>query len=214
MRPATALALTPLAVAVLVAGARPAAANMYTYKDANGIVHFTNIEPPKGKKSSWHVLPNGTGRAADAGFGADSSSSPSPAPGTPFSTVPGCKHSRTDVVSAHDRSPDRYSRYDAFIAAASKMYAIPEPLIRAVIKVESDYDPRVVSCAGAKGLMQVMPYEEKSEHIEHVFDPWQNIAAATRVLRRNANHWRGDLVKTIASYHAGVGAAAVDSLPV
>ena len=110
------------------------------------------------------------------------------------------------MVGARDRSPDRYVRYDPFIAEASHLYAIPESLIRAVIKVESDYDPRVVSCAGAKGLMQVMPYEEKSEHIDHVFDPRQNILAGTRMLRRKANHWNGDLKLTVASYHAGVGA--------
>ena len=180
---------------VMVDAGTPARANMYSYIDADGIVHFTNIEPPKGKKNRWRLLPNGLGRAATGGVEA-----------APFSSVPGCKNSRVDVVGAKDRSPERYTRYDPLISAASRMYAIPESLIRAIIKVESDYDPRVVSCAGAKGLMQVMPYEEKSEHIEHVFDPWQNIAAATRVLRRNANHWSGDLVKTIASYHAGVGA--------
>ena len=64
----------------------------------------------------------------------------------------------------------------------------------------------MVSCAGAKGLMQVMPYEEKSERIDHVFDPRENIFAGTRMLRTKANHWNGDIVRTIASYHAGTGA--------
>jgi soluble lytic murein transglycosylase-like protein len=118
----------------------------------------------------------------------------------------GCKTSRADVIPARDRDPNRYRRYDTIIAEASQLYAIPEPLIRAVIKVESDYDPRVVSCAGAKGLMQVMPYEETSQKIEHVFDPRENVLAGTRMLRLNANRFKGDLILTIASYHAGVGA--------
>ena len=46
----------------------------------------------------------------------------------------------------------------------------------------------------------------KSEHIDHVFDPRENILAGTRMLRTKANHWNGDLKLTIASYHAGVGA--------
>jgi soluble lytic murein transglycosylase-like protein len=172
--------------------ARPAVANIYSYTDEQGILHFTNVEPPAAKRTKWRLLSSGPGKALTVS-GASSA---------------GCRVSRADVVPARDRSPDRYVRYDPFIAYAARLYAIPEALIRAIIKVESDYDPQVVSCAGAKGLMQVMPYEEKSEHIEHVFDPWQNIMAGTRMLRSKANHWNGDLVKTIASYHAGVGAVA------
>ena len=66
----------------------------------------------------------------------------------------GCRQSRADVVPAADRSPDRYTRYDLYIAEASALYSIPQPLIRAVIKAESDYDPPVVSCAGATALRQ------------------------------------------------------------
>jgi hypothetical protein len=197
-----------LLAALALLAARPAAANVYTYVDADGVLHYTNIEPPRGKGSKWHKIDVGPGKAATIS-GASSS---------------GCKVSRVDVVPARDRAPDRYVRYDGIIAEAAHLYAIPEALIRAIIKVESDYDPRVVSCAGAKGLMQVMPYEEKSERIDHVFDPRENILAGTRMLRSRANHfnaetpwapteieidrrsWPADLVLTIASYHAGVGA--------
>ncbi len=173
------------------AAARPAAADIYSFTDKDGVLHFTNVEPPKSLQGRWkRIYATGPGKAMAIS-------------GT---STAGCKVSRADVVPARDRSPDRYTRYDAHIAEASHLYAIPEALIRAVIKVESDYDPNVVSCAGAKGLMQVMPYEEKSEHIDHVFDPRENILAGTRMLRTKANHWNGDLVLTIASYHAGTGA--------
>lgn len=178
------------ALLALVASSRSASADVYSFIDAKGELHFTNIPPPKGKRRHWKVLDSGPGKAATVS-------------GTSFA---GCKKSRVDVVGATDRSLERYVRYDAFIAEAAFLYAIPEALIRAVIKVESDYDPRVVSCAGAKGLMQVMPYEEVSEHIAHVFDPRENILAGARMLRRKANHWNGDLKLTIASYHAGTGA--------
>jgi hypothetical protein len=180
-----------LSFLLLAFGARAASADIFTYTDKNGILHFTNVQPPRSKHSNWKVLyATGPGKAMAIS-------------GT---STAGCKVSRADVVPARDRSPDRFTRYDAYIAEASRLYAIPEALIRAIIKVESDYDPNVVSCAGAKGLMQVMPYEEKSEHIDHVFDPRENILAGTRMLRTKANHWNGDLVLTIASYHAGVGA--------
>jgi soluble lytic murein transglycosylase-like protein len=178
------------AIAFLAAAGGAARANIYSYTDADGVLHYTNIEPPQGKGSKWRLLSSGPGKALTVSG----------------ASTAGCRISRADVVPARDRSPDRYVRYDGFIAEAARLYAIPEALIRAVIKVESDYDPNVVSCAGARGLMQVMPYEEKSERIDHVFDPRENILAGTRMLRSKANHWNGDLVLTIASYHAGVGA--------
>src|SRR5207245_299150 len=125
------------------------------------------------------------------------------APPTSFA---GCAESRRDVVPATDRSPDRYGRYDSFIDEASRLYALPRPLIRAIIKVESDYDPRVVSCAGAKGLMQLMPDVQREQRVERVFDPRENILGGTRLLRLNANRFKGDLVLTVAAYHAGPGA--------
>ena len=178
----------------LVALTRLSAADIYSYEDKEGVIHFTNVTPAGGAGSKWRVIyKTGPGKAMAVSGAASSSYAQ-------------CRVARADVVPARDRAPERYRRYDAFIVEASQLYAIPEALIRAVIKVESDYDPNVVSCAGAKGLMQVMPYEETSERIEQVFDPRQNILAGARMLRRNANVFRGDIVRTIASYHAGIGA--------
>jgi soluble lytic murein transglycosylase-like protein len=118
----------------------------------------------------------------------------------------GCALSRADVVPANDRSPERYTRYDSYIFEAARLYALPEALVRAIIKVESDYDPRVVSCASAKGLMQLMPDVEHEQRVTHVFDPRENILGGSRLLRLNANRFKGDLLLTIAAYHAGPGA--------
>ncbi len=181
------------ALPLLCAIALPAAADVYSYEDKDGVIHFTNVAPPSGKASHWRVLYKaGPGKAMVVAG----------------SSTAGCKESRADVVPARDRDPGRYARYDSIIAEAAQLYAIPETLVRAVIKVESDYDPNVVSCAGAKGLMQVMPYEETSQRIDHVFDPRENILAGTRMLRLNANRFQGDLIRTIAAYHAGAGAVA------
>lgn len=181
-----------LAVAVVVGlvRPRPAAADIYTYTDADGVVHFTNIKPKgKGAKGWKRILvedpDKGTKAAADRG---------------------GC--ARCDVVPARDRSPDRYRRYDAYILEAAELYRLPVPLIRAVIHVESDYDPRVVSSAGARGLMQLMPAVEKDMRVGNVFDPRENILGGTRLLRVLANRYEGDLVLTIAAYHAGPGSLA------
>ena len=91
---------------------------------------------------------------------------------------------------------------------ASLLYRIPEPLIRAVIKTESDYDPRVVSSVGARGLMQLMPAAQSDMGVTNVHDPRENILGGTRYLRILANRFNGDLVLTIAAYHCGAGAVS------
>jgi len=186
--------LVGMALLGLWVGAVPARADIYSYEDADGVVHFTNLQPARGGHQWKTLYKTGPGRAAQVSGAA---------PPTSFA---GCAMSRADVVPATDRAPDRYARYDTFIAEASSLYALPQSLIRAIIKAESDYDPRVVSCAGAKGLMQLMPDVQKEQHVETVFDPRSNILGGTRLLRLNANRFRGDLVLTIAAYHAGPGA--------
>jgi len=182
-----------IAIVLLVAGL--ARADIYSYEDKDGVVHFTNAQPPHGEGHRWKVLyKSGPGKAGLISGAAGPTS------------FAGCAMSRADVVPATDRSPDRFVRYDEHIAEASRLYALPQALIRAIIKAESDYDLRVVSCAGAKGLMQLMPDVQREQHVEHVFEPRENILGGTRLLRVNANRFKGDLVLTIAAYHAGPGA--------
>jgi soluble lytic murein transglycosylase-like protein len=176
-----------------------ALADVWSYEAPDGTVHFTNI-PPKGKAAhKWQtVYKSGPGKAQAVSAVLSGASG-----GTKY---PGCQPSRADVVPATDRSPERYTRYDAFIAEAAVLYALPQPLLRAIIKAESDYDPKVVSCAGARGLMQIMPEVEKDQRIPDVWDPRANILGGARLLRVLANRFQGDVVLTIAGYHAGAGA--------
>jgi hypothetical protein len=173
---------------VLVLVAAVARADVYTWTDSEGVQHFTNIKP-RGqafKKILESVPPPGSKASARRGD---------------------CE--RCDKVPATDRSPDRFHRYDAYIQEASALYRIPVPLIRAVIKVESDYDPHVVSSLDCKGLMQVHPAVELDMGAQgDIFDPRTNIMTGTRLLRYLANRVDGDLVLTIAGYHAGLGSLA------
>jgi soluble lytic murein transglycosylase-like protein len=106
----------------------------------------------------------------------------------------------------------------------------PEPLLRAVVKTESDFDPRVVSSAGAKGLMQLMPDTARLMGVTDVFDPRQNIMGGARYLQVLARRFcrtpagavgagpgeraltqltvcsPDERVKVVAAYHAGPGA--------
>lgn len=173
------LALAPLA---------SARADIYSYTDSSGVVHLTNIRPSGAKARRYkRVLDEDSVGKAAASRG---------------------RCPRCDVVPAKDSSSERFSRFDPFIYEAARLYAIPVPLIRAVIKVESDYDPRVVSSMGARGLMQLMPSVIKDMGVSDPHDPRENILGGTRLLRILANRYEGDLVKVIAAYHAGVGSLA------
>ena len=105
-----------------------------------------------------------------------------------------------------EKDLSRYSRYDEHIRAAATLYQLPEQLVRAVIKVESDYDPRALSSAGARGLMQLMPETAERLGVKDINDPRENIYGGVRYLRLLANMFNGNLDFTIAAYNAGENA--------
>ena len=110
------------------------------------------------------------------------------------------------AVAPSDTSPERYSRYNEVIREAATLYQIPEELVRAVIKVESDYDPRAVSRVGAQGLMQLMPETAQRMQVRDIMDPRENILGGVRYLRVLANMFNGNLQLTLAGYNAGENA--------
>ena len=112
------------------------------------------------------------------------------------------------VKNRVDRDPlaAPVSRYDSYIAQAAALYQIPESLVRAVIMVESGFNPRATSKAEARGLMQLMPSTASRMLVDDIFDPRQNIFGGVRYLRVLANLFNGDLFLTLAAYNAGEGA--------
>jgi soluble lytic murein transglycosylase-like protein len=157
---------------------RPAAADIFSYTDAEGVIHFANRSAGDGRFRLYlkSTAPRGGRR-----------------PGVvPF--LPS------------DSSSDRFTRYDEWIRQAAILYQIPEELIRAVIMCESNYDPRAVSPTGAQGLMQLMPETGLRMQVRDAFDPRENIFGGTRYLRVLANMFNGDISLTIAGYNAGESA--------
>jgi hypothetical protein len=179
------------------------AGTFWSRERADGVVEFTNKTPTGGH---WKVL---------------------------FKTGPGKASSlrgSTDIVPPRDASPARYSRYDRDILDGQAVYGIPEAFLRAVIKTESDFDPRVVSSAGAQGLMQLLPATARLMGVTDVFDARQNIMGGARYLQVLARRFcktppaggatavgeteraplavcnADERVKVIAGYHAGPAA--------
>ena len=108
-------------------------------------------------------------------------------------------------LEREDAAPNS-NRFDNYIRQASLLYQIPENLVRAVIMVESGFNPRAISRADAKGLMQLVPATANRMLVDDIFDPRQNIYGGVRYLRVLANLFNGDLFLTLAAYNAGEGA--------
>jgi soluble lytic murein transglycosylase len=96
-------------------------------------------------------------------------------------------------------------RYDALIAAAARENNIPFPLLKALMKVESDFNPSAISRAGARGLMQIMPATAKDLGISKPFDPDESIKGGARYLRRLLTIFDDKLPLALAAYNAGPG---------
>jgi soluble lytic murein transglycosylase-like protein len=81
-------------------------------------------------------------------------------------------------------------------------------LIRAVVQVESNYNPLAVSPKGAMGLMQLIPGTARRFGVANVFDPVQNLDGGTRYLKYLMEMFDGDLELSLAAYNAGENAVA------
>jgi len=101
---------------------------------------------------------------------------------------------------------NRRSRYDGIIERYADRYNVDPVLVRAVILVESAFDPKCVSRRGARGLMQLMPETARRYGVKNVFDPEQNIRGGVQYLADLIELFPRDLPRTLAAYNAGENA--------
>ena len=162
--------VAPIATVVILAlfselgPALPAGADIYSYRDENGVIHFSNV--PTDLRYRFKI-----------------------------------REEEVDVYLIEDPS----LRYEATIRRASVRHRLGYPLIKAVIRAESDFNPSLVSRAGACGLMQLMPETARDMGVTQVFDPEQNIEGGCRYLRILLDRFDGDLMLALAAYNAGSG---------
>src|SRR5215469_3057150 len=161
--------LPHIALVLLVAGTGGVAhADIYSFVDAAGVTHFTNVpvdgryrlllaSPPEerqgaGKKANWLA---------------------------------------------------KSAEFDSFIEQAARSHAVRPELVRAVIVVESAFNPKAVSNRGAVGLMQLRPATARRYGVANAFDPEQNIKAGVHYLRDLLTRYGNNLELTLAAYNAG-----------
>ncbi len=120
-----------------------------------------------------------------------------------FTNVPADPRYREDPRFDVIRKTAVQGRYGQFIRTAAERYSLDPELIRAIIKVESSFNPFAVSEKGAMGLMQLMPGTAEEMHVREPFEASDNIMGGSRYLRKMLNLFDGDLRLGLAAYNAG-----------
>jgi len=106
-----------------------------------------------------------------------------------------------NTLSVHGKKTE--TLLQPIILRAANRYQVDPSLIKAIIMVESSYNPKAISRRGAKGLMQLMPRTAKALGVGDSFNPEQNINAGVRHFKGLLSRFKGDVRLALAAYNAG-----------
>lgn len=168
--------LVAFLVIVIAAVSTCFAGSIYRYVDESGKTVYSNLGTERPIASS----PSLASLATKTSFGAAS------AKGVP--------------------SVDAVVQYLPYIQAAAARHGVDVELIKAIIQVESDYNPNAVSSKGCKGLMQLHPDTARRFGVQNIFDPAENIEGGVKFLKFLLNYFKNDTTKVLAGYNAGENA--------
>lgn len=114
----------------------------------------------------------------------------------------------SNKIESTNKDKSVNERIESAIDKAAKKYGVDENLIRSIIKVESNFNPKAASSAGAKGLMQLMPFNCTDLGVTNPFDIEQNVDGGTRHIKQYLNMYDGDVQMALMAYNGGPGRMA------
>ena len=161
-----------VALAAVLAGAVPADAQIYSWRDADGRLILANSKPRGGESVQTFAVPE-----AD-----------------------GVRTTRSAVAL------DRMQAYDDLIVEHSRLNNVRPSLVRAVVQVESGFNPRAYSPKGAMGLMQLMPATAREFGVKNPFNPEENVRGGVAYLKQLLDRYDNNEELALAAYNAGPGA--------
>jgi len=101
---------------------------------------------------------------------------------------------------------DRGWQYENLISEHSRLNGVRSDLVRAVMQVESAFNPNAISPKGAMGLMQLMPATMRQYGVLNAFNPAENVRAGVAYLRDLLDRYSNNEELALAAYNAGPGA--------
>lgn len=101
---------------------------------------------------------------------------------------------------------DAATAFDETIRRHAERERVDPRLVKSVMLVESNFNPKALSPKGARGLMQLMPGTARRYGVQNSWDPHENIRGGTAYLSDLLGMFDGDIVRTLAAYNAGEGA--------
>jgi soluble lytic murein transglycosylase-like protein len=159
-----------VAVALLIAAAVPAHAQIYTWRDANGNLVLSD-HPRDGAVVKTFAVPK-----AD------------------------------DLRVTRSVASNRAGVYEDLIVEQARLNGVRPSLVRAVVQVESGFNPSAISPKGALGLMQLMPATARQFHVGNPFNPVENVRAGVAYLKELLTRYNNKEELALAAYNAGPGA--------
>ncbi len=119
----------------------------------------------------------------------------------------------TEKLSSRSTPSVSHLPFADLVDKASGMSGLPAELIHAVMKNESNYNPKAVSPKGAQGLMQLMPDTAKELSVDNPFSPEENIMGGSKYLKGLMDRFGGNIVKALAAYNAGPNSLQGGKIP-